>query len=69
MTPMLRLKLEHFRLAREEDKPESYNKEFDRTEVLSVTLDMGNMRHLVTILSDFLDANQPQILMRGQERP
>lgn len=61
MTPMLRLKLERFDLATEQEKPETYNREFGRIDVLEATVDVHNMRVLLTILQNFLDGQQPQI--------
>ena len=58
MTPMLRLTLERFELATEKEKPEIYNREFDKREVLSAVADVHNMQTLLTMLRDFLQGNQ-----------
>jgi len=69
MTSMLRLTLERFELATEQEKPETYNREFDKLNVLCAVVDAHNMQPLLTMLRDFLEGNQPVLAFREIERP
>ena len=69
MTSMLRLTLERFELATEQEKPETYNREFDKREVLRAVVDVHNMQTLLTMLRDFLEGNQPVLAFKEIERP
>jgi hypothetical protein len=59
MTPMLRLTLEHFHLATDAEKPESYQREFERKEVLKSMVEVADQKILLTLLKDFLEPGNP----------